>query len=273
MDKRSRNWCFTLNNHTDYDLAYLKMELECSYLVVGEEVGEQGTKHLQGYVEFKNGKTLSAVKKILKNTKYHLEPRMGTVQQAAQYCKKDGNFFEKGESSHQGARTDLDEIVLCVNSGTFHSSDFPTTFIKYHKGIEAYALSLHSDRSEKPYVEWRWGSTGTGKTRGAVEAHGYENTYIKDGTTWWNGYTQQTCIVIDDFDGKWPFRDLLRLLDHYPYQGQYKGGYVKINSPFITITAEYPPSHYYLVESELAQIMRRVNIVSNIKKIEDPLEI
>jgi len=265
MDKRSRNWCFTLNNYTENDVTFLKDELKCEYLIIGFEVGEQGTAHLQGYIEFKNGLSLTALKTKLINQGYHLECRLGTAKQAIDYCKKDGNFYEKGEASRQGHRTDLDEVVLAINSKSFVPSDFPITFIKYHKGIAAYGATLQCDRTSKPYIEWRWGGTGVGKTRGAIEKHGLCNTYIKDGTMWWDGFdpARHQCIVIDDFDGKWPFRDLLRLLDHYPYQGQFKGGFVKINSPFITITAEFSPDHWY-GGTELKQLLRRIDIVSNI---------
>jgi len=77
---------------------------------------------------------------------------------------------------------------------------------------------------------------------------------------WWDGYEQQEAIIIDDFDGKWPYRDLLRLLDRYPYQGQFKGGYFKVNSPYIYITCEFAPS-YFWQGNEYAQVFRRLKEV------------
>lgn len=258
-NRRYRNWCFTLNNYTEKDYEEV-LGQKCKYIVIGKEIGESGTAHLQGYVEYENGKTLSALKQIDK--RIHWEPRFGTQQQAADYCKKTGLYEERGSANAQGHRTDLDEVVSEIESGTWKPSNNPIMFIKFHRGLTEYENSLYTDRKEKPVVEWRWGLTGTGKTYGVIERHGIDNCYIKDGTMWWNNYRQQQVIVIDDFDGKWPYRDLLRLLDCYPYQGQYKGGYIKINSPYIYITCEHHPSEFW-VGNELAQVERRINTITH----------
>lgn len=74
-----------------------------TYLVYQEEVGDSGTHHLQGYVEFPNKKSLQQVRGILEGA--HWEPRAGTAEQAAAYCKKDprvGGPYEYGTISQQG---------------------------------------------------------------------------------------------------------------------------------------------------------------------------
>lgn len=265
--RRFRNWCFTLNNFSEEEYR-LVLEHKCKYIIIGKEVGESGTPHLQGYVEYENGKTLQGVRKL--NPRIHWENRLGTQQQAITYCKKDGVFIEQGTQNSQGNRTDLQEVASEIEAGTWMPSNNPTVFIKFHRGLVEYENSLYTDRSEKPVVEWRWGLTGTGKTFGVVERHGIDNCYIKDGTMWWNNYKQQEAIVIDDFDGHWPYRDLLRLLDRYPYQGQYKGGYIKINSPHIYITCEHHPSHFW-VGNELAQVIRRIDTITECRMPNLPL--
>ena len=90
----SRNWCFTLNNYTAEDEARLA-SLSCKYIVYGREVGESGTPHLQGYVEFNKGRKFEKVKSLLGDS-VHLEMRRGTSKEASDYCKKDGNFFRTG---------------------------------------------------------------------------------------------------------------------------------------------------------------------------------
>lgn len=269
---RARNWCFTLNNYTTEEFNESKeLGTRSSYIVVGKEVGTNSTPHLQGYVEYPNAVRGSAIRKLF-NGRAHWEVRKGTAKQASEYCKKEEDFFEMGSLSAQGKRTDLEEIGSAVLSGASTKEiacTFPGTYIKYHKGIQQlqYAskgLFDFEHRKDKPVVIWRWGSTGVGKTRSAREAH--TSFYIKDGTPWWDGYEQQEAIIIDDFDGKWPYRDLLRLLDYGPYQGQFKGGYVKINSPYVYITCEYPPELAFRnIEGDISQVIRRIDKVIHVE--------
>ena len=231
-------------------------------MVFGYEVGESGTPHLQGYIEFKGSKRFTTLKKLFPRA--HLEKRLGTADQAARYCKKDGDYEEYGEISKQGKRTDLDIVTdMVVMGATVEevAKAFPKSVVLYGSGLNRLRYICQGHRTEKPIVQWFYGLAGTGKTREAMEIG--KTQYIKDGTFWWDGYEQQETIVIDDFDGKWPYRDLLRLLDRYPYQGQIKGGYVKINSKYIIITCEHPPSHFW-VKNELAQVARRLDCVKEI---------
>lgn len=106
-EKRCRGWCGTLNNYTDsdYEGVVQFMNNTCNYGVVGKEVGEQGTPHLQIHAEFKSEKSLRVLKKV--HTGIHWEMRKGSIDQAADYCKKDGDFVEIGTRGEQGKRTDI----------------------------------------------------------------------------------------------------------------------------------------------------------------------
>lgn len=266
---RFRGWCFTLNNYTDEELDRLK-KLKCDYIIMQHEVSKTGTPHIQGYMEFENARTMLGVKNVTECRRMHLEPRHGTPQQASDYCRKqkspyDKPLFEKGEVSHQGQRNDLIELKKEIDEGKQMeelAEEFPSLVIRYHKGIQKLIELKQKHRTEPPTVIWLYGKTGIGKTRTACE-YTPDSFYMKDNTKWWDNYTQQKTIVIDDFDGIWEngFKDFLRLLDRYPYQGQTKGGYIKINSPTIFITAEHKPKKYYS-SYRLSQIARRIDIVS-----------
>jgi len=50
---QSFNWCFTLNNYTDEEMEQIKNLAPSGiiqYIAFGEEIGEEGTPHLQGYL-------------------------------------------------------------------------------------------------------------------------------------------------------------------------------------------------------------------------------
>nr|QUS52591.1 replication protein [Mute swan feces associated circular virus 3] len=87
---QSRKWCFTLNNWNPKEKTTLLQTFtkKAKYYVIGEEVGEKGTPHLQGYVEFKNPVALTTMKRI--NTRMHLEKGKGSREENLEYCSKDG---------------------------------------------------------------------------------------------------------------------------------------------------------------------------------------
>ena len=49
----AKHWCFTHNNYTQQDIEKLCSSIVPVKYVFQEETGTEGTKHLQGYVEFK----------------------------------------------------------------------------------------------------------------------------------------------------------------------------------------------------------------------------
>lgn len=225
---------------------------------MGEEVGENGTPHLQGYIEFTNSKKLEWLRKI--NPRIHWEARRGTAQQARDYCAKEGEFWEWGELSKQGKRSDLDNVAEAIRDGVSISDlckDYGALMIRYGQSVVKYRGMCMEERKEAPTVRWIWGATGTGKTRQVRDSH--ESLYFKNRSKWWDGYEGQEAIIIDDFDARsWDFRDILRLLDRYPYRGELKGGHTQINSPYIYITCDRPPYRFWQ-GIELEQIMRRIN--------------
>lgn len=104
---QSRNWCFTINNYTSDDLE--KMDLlaaqiggDIKYLVYGRETGDNGTPHLQGFIQFSKKKRLGEARNLISH-RSHLEVMEGTALQAATYCKKEGEFNEWGQIQYQGA--------------------------------------------------------------------------------------------------------------------------------------------------------------------------
>ncbi len=90
--KQIRRICFTINNYqidTIVKIIELSEKFKYSY-IVGEEVGENGTKHIQGYIDFKRRKTWNYFKKLFPRA--HIEKAKGNARQNFEYCSKDGKF-------------------------------------------------------------------------------------------------------------------------------------------------------------------------------------
>lgn len=152
MNAKSKYWVFTLNNYTQEDyttLSEARNNEEIGYLVAGREVGESGTPHLQGYVEFKRrirGRTISTILPCL--TRAHFELRRGTAEQAAQYCQKeDNNCIEFGCRSQpqQGRRSDIQSCIEAIKSGASMSTlwkEHTSAMVRYDKGLTKARLYL-----------------------------------------------------------------------------------------------------------------------------------
>jgi hypothetical protein len=97
-DVPSKYWVFTLNNweEKEYnDLITFFNNGNFGNYIIGKEIGkENGTPHLQGYIEFHKKVRMSEIKNL--NKRLHLEQRKGTREHNINYCSKEGNYIIKG---------------------------------------------------------------------------------------------------------------------------------------------------------------------------------
>lgn len=106
--ERGRCWCFTLNNYETQDIKMLVQMLET--FVFQEETGENGTRHLQGVMKFKNPRSFGAIKKIV--PKAHIE-KCRNWKASTLYCSKEatrtGKLYVSDDMTHLTQRhTDVD---------------------------------------------------------------------------------------------------------------------------------------------------------------------
>lgn len=250
----SRSYCFTtFDTDIDFEEAYGKGGIR--YLVYSIECcPETGRNHIQGYVELLSPKRVTGVKKLFGDDTMHLETRRGTRDQARDYCMKEETRvdgpFEFGDFGRggQGSRNDLQDVVDCIDEkGLAHAIDeYPVEYIKYHKGMEKYALHKSFKRTWEMIVYYIYGEPGTGKTRWVYENFDPDEIYEKPHGKWWDGYKGQRVVLLDDFDGSWfMWSDFMKLLDRYPYKCEVKGAYLEFQSEVIVITTNVPYEDWY----------------------------
>ena len=267
MNKRIRNVCFTGLNETGYNFD----EKQMKYLIVGKEIcPTTGKEHWQGYVELKNAKTFSAIKKLFKDNKLHLEERKGNALQASNYCKKDGKYIEFGELSSQGARSDLvalkDDILAGKKNCTEVREENPELYHQYGRTLDKLEDDYLCKQKRNWMTKgiWIWGPTGCGKSRWAYETYPDAYTWADD-KDWQDCYTGQETIIIDDFRGNIKFQNLLKMIDRYEFKLSRRG-----RTPFpllaktIIITSSMPPEKVYKnlsVDDSIEQLKRRCKII------------
>jgi len=265
----TRSWCYTINNFTEEDLQGTRA-LKCAYNIFGYEAGVENTPHLQGYVHFKEKKSLRTVKKVMPRA--HLEPRQGTVDQAVDYCKKEGNFEEFGvkpmtqkeKGNENKKRWRLINEKAREGDEAWLEENEPHV---YHTGLATFRSHKKAKITPLDYVdtphEWWCGPTGTGKSKKVWED--YPTHYAKEKNKWWCNYTGQDTVVIEEADPKnmEHLADRLKVwADRYPFPGEIKGGRIEGIRPLkIIVTSNYTPEECFTDSQNLEPILRRFKVV------------
>lgn len=268
---KSRGWCFTVNNYDDNDIASIKaLEHEGQYVVCGQEVGKEGTPHLQGYVYFKTQRHFTAVKKLI-GARAHVECARADAAKNRTYCTKENTLFEFGEMPTQGKRNDIHTVREAIKEGQClrDIAEIATSFQSV-KGAQSLLTLLEPPRSWKPEVRWYFGQSGAGKTRAAYDWLGpelYQPTTLK----WWDGYDGHEAVLIDDFRPRHcDFVFLLRLLDRYGMRVECKGGSRQFRPKRIAITSIQDPRNMTWLDDEpIEQLMRRIDDIILVSEDKD----
>lgn len=229
-------------------------------LITAPEVGESGTPHYQGYVEFKKKVTAAWIKEQPFWMRAHLELSKGSDWKNLAYCAKDTKLGVTGVPMQQGSRTDLENVKDAIDGGAGEPELWQDHFkpmVKYRQAFRDYRLSRVGRNRDAPSVTVIWGPTGTGKTRMVHENE--EELWIWGGDRWFDGYWGQEAALFDDFDGTegFHFRMMLKVLDRYPLQVPVKGGFVAWIPKRIYITSNVNPKDWYVKEKDVSPLLRR----------------
>jgi len=240
---KARSAVWTIFNYDGFVDALRSEAQSAKYCVFGKEVcPTTGRRHLQGYISWTNAQSLSAFSK--RYGKCHIEPARGTASENRVYCTKSGDFEEFGEMPSQGRRTDWIKVrdELKTKPVVDVLEEAPHLMVNI-RALREYKNMLLKPLHREVNVVVLIGTAGTGKTRYAYEK--YPDIYSKPRGDWWDGYSGQKEILLDDYYGYLPYCELLRVLDRYPYQVPVKGGFVQAQWDTVVITSNKPPAQWY----------------------------
>jgi hypothetical protein len=272
---KSRRYCFTIFHYTEEELERLHvlaalLEHHC-YISYGLEIAETtGAPHIQGYIELKSAQRIAYVQKYINFTrngkllKFHVEKANGDVKSNEEYTQKDGKFWVFGEPLKQGSRTDMSEIKEAIKANPKdlkniideHANNYQQ--LRFAQNLQAFYFEPRTPENP-PKVFWIYGATGVGKST-LVYRNFNDLCSVSDGKWPGTGYQQQECLLFDDFrEDTIPFSQLLKIADRFPFDLQFKGGFVPLNSPYIVFTSPYDIDQAFTWTREnLEQLKRRV---------------
>ncbi len=241
----AKKWLFVLNNwvREDVDVLQTKALKEVPVLIFQSEVGENGTPHLQGYLEFKSKKRpkdFYAV--LLGHERTHWDKARGTREENVAYCSKEDTY--DGEIRYR--RGLPDELVL------MERADMRTDQLEI---ADKYQMAEDPKFGRK--IHWYWESEGGwGKSiltkymvhqMGALLLGGANKDALYGVASYVQKHKQGPPIVIFDIPrinkSGLSYQSLEYIKNGCFFNSKYESGMCLFNSPHILVFANDEPEY------------------------------
>lgn len=229
------NWVGTWNNPcmTDDEFKDFLQELYdddlLQYAIFQREKGENtGTIHFQFFVNFKNARYFTWVKKTLPYG-CHFKPMRSTKTHCKNYCSKSdtrvSGYYEIGEFVEERGRTDLSKALKMQDEGVpleEIEEIFPVQTFMYRnifKQRENEKLNKKlSSRLRDVEVTFIYGDSGVGKNTLLRKMYGLDNVFYlhKYDNSSFTNYNYQEILVMDEFSGKFKITEMNMMLNVEP---------------------------------------------------------
>lgn len=225
----AKQWCFTFNNYDETDIVPMcqKFQASAKKWLFSREIGESGTPHLQGCVEF--SKKLRPLSLGLPR-QIHWEKSKGTWDQNVTYCLKDGG--EKWLGGFKPKRP-LKKLPCEVQLYPWQQS----------------LMNLLAGEPDDRDIFWIWESTGrTGKTtflkwlmrfHEAIPLEGKKNDILHCAAE------HESELYVYDMERSLEqfvsYASIEKIKNGSYMSGKYEGAVVDRNPPHLVIFANFPP--------------------------------
>jgi len=230
----SKRWIFVLNNWTDDEYSSIVPILEqyCSKYIIGSEVGEQGTPHLQGFFELK---VKARPVGLFDNKRIYFEKAKGKDEAQVTYCSKEGRVL--------------------LNCGMPKVAR-PIKLIEPDRPFQRKILEIVREDPCDRTIFWFYGDGNVGKTQfckylsakhGAICLSG-KGADVRNGVCQYiekNGDCPELVLfpIPRSYNAEYlSYEALENIKDMYFYSGKYEGGMVNGNSPHLIVFANEPPN-------------------------------
>lgn len=304
--KHPRSLVVVINNPTSEDKRLLRLaykEKQFNYIIGQYEAGENGTLHIQAYVETARKLTEKQVRQYLPRASiFH---RGGTTYNAESYaCDPSKRHPDYPQVLELGQRDTMNlnnmQAYICMfktDAQTMSVEElkgkYSMMWLRYTKAFWETIYESMGNRLWKEYkiklqkkekireIHWICGVTGIGKSTGAIiKCSEYiEKNNLKEhpvvlrttggskGSVFFEEYDCENTAIIDDIDPNWMGLDTLKALtDQMPIKVHVKGTTKWWNVKLLYITSVQHPHDLY----HSAELNRRLSSVEILRE-PDPI--
>jgi len=244
--------------------------------------GTTGFRHYQICFQTTNKVTMGGAKERIGCDSAHLEPSRSEA--ARDYSNKTETrapgtepFMVGTIPVERNSKRDHARVLELAKKGKFDEID-PGAYLQYFRAVhEIHRMATRPRRRDDLQVFVYWGMPGTGKTHRAweeTESYANEEIHVKQPNKWWDGYTGQPVVIMDDFgpgirDG--PSIHLLKTwMDKYPVSAEVKGGSVNLVYTKLYITSNVNPKFWFpgAEEADVTALLRRITKLLRFTQVE-----
>nr|WQA30152.1 MAG: rep protein [Cressdnaviricota sp.] len=242
----------------DEDIEYVR-GLDYKYILISDlDYTQDGQVHRHCFIQFKNAR-----RKFPGTKTAHWEAVNKDIINRINYAKSKGNnYFEDGDLGINSRNTDdwrgFVEVCKVQNPRELIDGPFSRLYAQY----QSFAGTVHNQFAEIQVMdgdlehEWWWGEPGSGKTSKAWKD--YPGLYVKSLNKWWDGYSGQEVVLLDDWDPRQECltQHLKIWADRYPFRAETKGSSMMIRPRKIIITSNYPVERCFTLYEDQEAIRR-----------------
>lgn len=264
MPRRTNNFFLTLNNYNDEEYQRIIGYENAAYVIVGKELAPStGTPHLHAYIRTKEPKFFREIKEEV-SERADIEGTRSVVRSIS-YCRKKGDFEERGTCPTGTDKTTFKDVVNYANEHGLKRTrqDYPYWWAQHGHTFKRNWVPPVVSRSSCEAV-WLYGDTGVGKTYLGRKV--MPGAYIKNSRTkWYHGYEYERKVVIEDMcPNGIAAQYLLLWIDGYECKVETKGGEVHLMAEQFVITSNYTPEQVYppeeVGEPTYRALLRRLQV-------------
>lgn len=239
-NKKARSYCFTYNNYEEKDIGTMEQYLSDTEYIFGEEIGKNGTPHLQGVIRFKNPVSFERLKKDW--PKIHWEICKNWTA-SKKYCSKEGKIH-----TNMNKKKTLEEQY-----NDFMEEEYKN--VKW-KPWQQKVIDILNEKPDRRKVHWFWEPNGnSGKTfltryiewkYPTVIVNGKQNDVFNGIKTFLENKEKYPNPVIIDIprtnENYVCYSTMEKIKDGLFYSGKYEGGIIRLLPCHLLVFANFEPN-------------------------------